>query len=131
MPAALLQINGLKEISSYVCYSSRYYNVNLGMRIDPYLIDILMRDLVAHSRSSSAFLVYLQLYRLTHGAGRDSTAISHAVLSELTGLSKRSIQTAIAHLVTRRLIKQRKSRPTSVPVYEVLTPWVRNVIRKT
>ena len=84
-----------------------------------------MRDLVAHSRSSAAFLVYLQLYRHTHGAGRDSVAMSHAVLAELSGISKRSVQTAVAHLLDRRLLRRRMSRPTAVPVYIVLTPWLR------
>jgi len=95
------------------------------MKIDPYLIDTLMRDLVAHSRSSAAFLVYLQLYRLTHGAGRESVAMSHSVLAELIGISKRSVQMAVAHLADRRLIRRRKARATAVPVYTVLTPWIR------
>jgi len=95
------------------------------MKTDPYIVDTLMRDLVAHSRSPAAFLVYLQLYRHTHGTGRESAAISHAVLADLTGLSKRSVQTAVAHLAVRRLIRRRKSRPTAVPVYTVLTPWIR------
>ena len=101
-----------------------------AMRADPYIIDTLMRDLVAHSRSAAAFLVCLQLYRLTHGAGRETAAISHAVLADLTGLSKRSVQTAIAHLVERRLIRQRKRRPTAVPIYTVLTPWIRKEVAK-
>lgn len=95
------------------------------MRIDPYIIDTLMRDLVAHSRSSAAFLVYLQLYGQTQGVGRESVAMSHAVLAELIGISKRSVQIAVAHLVDRRLIRRRKIRPTAVPVYTVLTPWIR------
>ncbi len=95
------------------------------MRIDPYIIDTLMRDLVAHSRSATAFLIYLQLYRLTHGAGRETAAISHGALGELTGISKRSVQSAVAHLAERKLIRRRKSRPTAVPVYAVLTPWIR------
>jgi DNA-binding MarR family transcriptional regulator len=88
-------------------------------------MDTLMRDLVAHSRSTAAFLVYLQLYRHTHGVGRESVAMSHAVLAELIGISKRSVQTAIAHLADRHLIRRRKSRPTAVPIYTVLTPWIR------
>jgi len=95
------------------------------MKTDPYLIDTLMRDLVAHSRSAAAFLVYLQLYRHTHGAGREWVAISHGVLAELTGISKRSVQTAVAHLAARRLIRRRKAARTAVPIYTVLTPWVR------
>lgn len=99
--------------------------IAIGMKTDPYVVDTLMRDLVAHSRSSAAFLVYLQLYRHTHGVGRESAAISHQVLADLIGISKRSVQSALAHLMERRLIRQRKSRPTAVPVYTVLTPWVR------
>ena len=95
------------------------------MKVDPYLIDTLMRDLVAHSRSTAAFLVYLQLYRHTHGAGRESVAISHAVLADLIGISKRSVQIATGHLADRHLIRRRKARPTAVPVYTVLTPWIR------
>lgn len=95
------------------------------MKVDPYIFDVLMRDLVAHSRSSAAFLVYLQLYRHTHGAGRESAAMSHRALVELVGISKRSVQTALAHLIERRLVRQRKARPTAVPVYTVLTPWIR------
>lgn len=95
------------------------------MKVDPYILDTLMRDLVAHSRSSAAFLVYLQLYRHTQGVGRESVAMSHAVLAEIIGLSKRSVQTAVAHLAERRLIRRRRARPTAVPVYTVLTPWIR------
>lgn len=95
------------------------------MRIDPYVIDTLMRDLVAHSRSASSYLVYLQLYRQTQGAGREAVAVSHAVLAELTGISKRSVQNAVTHLAGRRLIRRRRARPTAVPVYTVLTPWIR------
>jgi hypothetical protein len=97
----------------------------IAMKIDPYIVDTLMRDLVAHSRSSAAFLVYLQLYRHTQGVGRESVAMSHSVLAELIGLSKRSVQIAVAHLAERRLIRRRRARPTAVPVYTVLTPWIR------
>ncbi len=96
-----------------------------AMKVDPYLVDTLMRDLVAHSRSAAAFLVYVQLYRHTHGVGRESVAISHAALGDLIGISRRSVQVAVAHLASRRLIRQRKARPTAVPVYTVLTPWIR------
>jgi DNA-binding GntR family transcriptional regulator len=95
------------------------------MKSDPYIIDTLMRDLVSHSHSAAAFLVYLQLYRHTHGTGRESVPMSLQVLAELTGISKRSVQTALAHLMDRRLIRRRMARPTAVPVYTVLTPWVR------
>ena len=100
--------------------------IAIVMRVDPYIVDTLMRDLVGHSRSSAAFLVYLQLYRQTHGVGRESVAMSHQVMAELIGISKRSVQSALAHLIARRLSRRRKSRPTAVPVYTVLTPWMRS-----
>jgi DNA-binding MarR family transcriptional regulator len=99
--------------------------IAIAMKIDPYIVDTLMRDLVAHSHSSAAFLVYLQLYRHTHGTGRESAAMSHKVLADLIGISKRSVQSALAHLIERRFIRRRKLRPTAVPVYTVLTPWMR------
>ena len=97
------------------------------MTLDKYITDTLMRDLVAHSRSPAAFLVYLQLYRHTLGAGRESVSMSHAALAEAAGISKRSVQNAVAHLAGRRLIRRRRTRPTAVPVYTVLTPWIRKV----
>ncbi len=100
--------------------------ITTATRVDPYVIDTLMRDLVAHSRSPAAYLVYLQLYRHTQGMGRESVAMSHAVLADLIGVSKRSVQTAVAHLAERRLIRRRKVRPTAVPIYTILTPWIRN-----
>jgi DNA-binding GntR family transcriptional regulator len=51
--------------------------------------------------------------------------MSHAALADLIGISKRSVQTALAHLIGRHLLRRRKSRPTAVPVYTVLTPWNR------
>jgi len=99
--------------------------IAIAMKVDPYVVDTLMRDLVAHSRSSAAFLVYLQLYRHTQGAGRESVAMSHKVLAELTGISKRSVQNALGRLMERRLVRRRRARPTAVPVYTILTPWVR------
>ncbi len=99
--------------------------ITIVKSIDPYITNTLMRDLVLHSRSASSFLVYLQLYSMTNGVGRSSVAISHAVLAELIGISKRSVQTAIGHLVDRKLIRGHKAKATSVPVYVVLSPWVR------
>jgi hypothetical protein len=84
-----------------------------------------MRDLISHDRSASSFLVYFHLYCETIALGRGYTAISHGLLAESVGLSKRSVQSAIARLISRRLLRSRKAKPTSVPVYTVLTPWIR------
>jgi DNA-binding GntR family transcriptional regulator len=95
------------------------------MVVDPYVLDTLMRDLVRHDRAPSAYLVYLQLFRRTHGAGAPSVSIALLDLAESTGLSKRSVQSAVAHLVYRRLIMVRRASVTSVPEYTVLRPWRR------
>ena len=95
------------------------------MELDLYLIDTLMRDLVRHDRSPASYLVYLYVYRQTHGEGRAAASISYAVLADATGLSKRSVQTAVGRLVGRRLLRKRQARPTSTPVYTALTPWIR------
>jgi hypothetical protein len=95
------------------------------MKLEPYLFDALMRDLVGHSKAPAAYLVYLQLYRHTEGFGRDSVAMSLMMLADATGLSKRSVQTAVALLQSRELISIHKQRPTSIPIYTVRTPWRR------
>ena len=97
----------------------------IELNIDPYLSNTLMRDLVAHDRSASSFLVYFHLYCQTLAVGRPCVAISHSVLAESVGLSKRSVQSAITRLIARRLLRSRKANATSVPQYTVLAPWVR------
>lgn len=93
--------------------------------IDAYLIDILQRDLLAHDRTPSSFVVYLHLFRRTHGAKKESVRISHQMLAETTGLSKSAVQSAIRNLVRRKLLKADRASPTAVPVYRVLCPWRR------
>jgi DNA-binding GntR family transcriptional regulator len=95
------------------------------MQLDPYVLDTLMRDLVGHDRASSAYLVYLQLLRRTHGSDAPTVTIALLDIAEATGLSKRTVQTALAHLLYRRLITVRRESMTSVPEYTVLRPWRR------
>jgi DNA-binding MarR family transcriptional regulator len=93
--------------------------------IDGYVIDSLMRDLVAHDKKPSAFLVYLYLWRRTLGAGRTTVHQSHQQLADATGLSKSAVQAAIRLLARRRLIQSRRKSPTTTPEYAVLRPWQR------
>lgn len=86
--------------------------------LDAYVLDALMRDLVGHDHRASAFLVYLAL---TTGEG--TPRISHAQLAERTGLSKRTVQDAVLHLVDRNLLRVTRRGATDVPRYEPLTPW--------
>lgn len=94
------------------------------MRIDRYLLDTLMPDLVLHDHQPSAFLVYLQL---SYRAGRRARIrVSHRQVADATGLSKSAVQAAIRSLVRRQLVRVTRDAPTSVPEYTVLRPWRRS-----
>jgi len=98
------------------------------LRIDAYLIDVLMRDLVGHDRAPSAYLVYLWLWRASRGEGRERAGASLQMLADRTGLSKSAVQAAVRHLVRRRLISAERSGATAAPVYQVHEPWRRAAI---
>jgi hypothetical protein len=91
--------------------------------IDGYILDVLMRDLVGHDKSPSAFLVYLHIWSQTAGKGVDAAALSHQRMAESTGLSKSAVQGAIRILTRRKLIRAAKSTVTATPEYRVLMPW--------
>ena len=92
--------------------------------LDPYVVDVLLPDLVGHDRHPSAFLVYLLLWHRTAG-GRREAALSLRELAEATGLSKRAVQGALATLERRRLLAVERAGPTAVPGFRVLRPWDR------
>ena len=93
--------------------------------LDPYICDVLMRDLVGHDRAPSAFLVYLWLWRMSRGVGRERIGASLQTIATQTGLSKSAVQDAVRHLARRQLITASREGPTSAPVYEVKEPWRR------
>ena len=93
--------------------------------LDPYIADVLMRDLVGHDRSSSAFIVYLWLWRGSRGEGRPRIGASLQTIATRTGLSKSAVQKAVAHLVRRRLLTATRAHATDAPTYEVHEPWLR------
>lgn len=96
-----------------------------AIRLDRYVLDSLMADLVGHDRSPSSFLVYLALWARM-GMRRGAKArLSHRELAEETGLSKSSVQAAVRNLARRRLIAVERASATAVPEYRVLRPWVR------
>ena len=66
-----------------------------AMALDGYVVDTLMPDLVGHDRQPSAFLVYLLLWRRTHGAGDSETQVS---LAEIATLSLVPFGTALSPL---------------------------------
>jgi DNA-binding MarR family transcriptional regulator len=96
-----------------------------SLRLEPYIIDTLMRDLAGHDRAPSAFIVYLWLWRMTHGRGRKSHGASLGDIAAATGLAKSSVQNAVRRLSQRRLIAAFRAGPTLAPVYTVHESWKR------
>ncbi|HEV8356104.1 MAG TPA: helix-turn-helix domain-containing protein [Gemmatimonadales bacterium] len=96
-----------------------------GIEVDGYVLDTLMADLVGHDRQPSAFLVYLHLWRHTHGAGAPAAQLSLLDLATGTGLSKRAVQEALRWLSKRRLLGVQRESITAIPVYTVRRPWAR------
>jgi hypothetical protein len=91
-----------------------------SLPLDPYVVDTLMRDLVGHDRRPASYLVYLAILL----AARDRpAAFSHQQLADRTGLSKRAVQGAIAHLARRQLIAVHRRGRTEAALLRPLTPW--------
>ena len=90
--------------------------------VDPYVVDTLMQDLVGHDHRPSAFIVYLFFLRRCAQADGVCQA-SLAQIAEATGLSRRAVQDAIAHLRRRKLLRVSAETATAVPEYEVRQPW--------
>jgi DNA-binding MarR family transcriptional regulator len=89
--------------------------------LDPYVVETLLPDLVAHDHRPSAFLVYLVIAAAPDGR----IAVSHSALAERAGLSRRAVQDAVAHLVRRGLIEASRRAPTETSTYRALRPWRR------
>jgi hypothetical protein len=95
------------------------------LQLDDYILDTLMVDLVGHDRQPSAYLVYLFLWRQTHGRHQSAAQVALQDIAEQTGLSKRSVQSAIGWLAKRKLIGVARESITAIPVYTVMRPWRR------
>jgi hypothetical protein len=93
--------------------------------LDPHVVNVLLPDLIGHDKRPSSFVLYLWLYAATKAAGKKSAFLSYQVLADRTGLSKRAVQRAVAHLSRRQLIRVTRKSPTAVPEYAVATPWIR------
>ncbi len=94
--------------------------------LDPYVTDVLMRDLAGHDRSPAAFLVYLWLWRHSRAEGRQAAAASLQTIAAGTGLSKSAVQRAVGHLRRRGLLTDRRDSATATPFYRVAAPWRRD-----
>jgi DNA-binding MarR family transcriptional regulator len=95
------------------------------IRVDRYVLETLMVDLVGHDRSASSFLVYITLWNATGGRRRSTARRSHRQLAEETGLSKSAVQAAVRRLLKRRLLSVSRASRTATPEYAVLRPWQR------
>jgi hypothetical protein len=93
-------------------------------KLDPYLTDVLMRDLVGHDRRPASFLVYLWL-SAEQQRRASAVSISYQDLAESIGISKSSAQSAVSWLIRRKLLAATKTTVTATPEYKVLTPWKR------
>jgi hypothetical protein len=91
-------------------------------KLDDYVLDSLMRDLVGHDRRPVSYLVYLWL-AAEQQRQRKAVSISYGDLAESVGVSKSSAQSAVAWLVRRKLITSTKANVTATPNYTVQTPW--------
>ena len=96
-----------------------------SIRVDTYVLETLLPDLVGRDRQPSALVVYLCLWRLWRGAGRRTVRASYRELARETGLSKGAAQAAVQRLVKRGLLGVRHESPTAVPEYTVLRPWAK------
>src|SRR5262245_57728553 len=71
------------------------------LALDPYVVDVLLPDLVAHDRKPSAYLVYFYLHCAAVRLRRDEVPVSLQTIATQTGLSKSSVQAALRHLRRR------------------------------
>jgi hypothetical protein len=101
-------------------------------KLDPYITDVLMHDLVGHDRRPASFLVYLwftaeqqkaEQQKYAQQRRASAVSISYQELAESIGISKSSAQSAVAWLIRRKLLAATKTTVTATPEYKVLAPW--------
>ena len=104
------------------CYINSRYSM---VKLDEYVLDSLMRDLVGHDRRPVSYLVYLWL-AAEEQRQKKPVSISYSDLAQSVGVSKSSAQGAVAWLSHRKLISSTKANVTATPNYTVQTPWKAN-----
>ena len=92
--------------------------------VDDYVLDVLMRDLIAHDQQPSAFLVYLFLLGRAARQRWRPVAMSLRMIAEETGLSKSAVQLAMDTLRYRELVSTTRVHATAVPKHRVLRHWI-------
>ena len=84
------------------------------IKLDYYVLDSLMRDLVGHDRRPVCFLVYLWL-AAEQQRRRKAVRVSYRDLAESIGVSKSSAQAAVGWLIRRKLISVTRTHVTATP----------------
>ena len=95
------------------------------VRVDDYVLDVLMRDLIGHDQKPAAYLVYLYLYGQAARTKWKPIVASLRTLADATGLSKSAIQIALVALRRRELIVTTRDHATATPRHRVLRHWRR------
>ena len=93
------------------------------VRIDRYILETLLADLVGHDHSPTTYAVYVHLWNRTFGEGRKSVKASHQMIADDTGISRSGVQASLRHLARRKLVKSVRETMTAVPEHFVLRPW--------
>jgi len=91
--------------------------------IDDYVLDVLMRDLIAHDQKPAAYLVYLHLYSQAVRRHWKPIPVSVRTIADATGLSKSAVHAALGHLRRRQLIATSADHATATPRHRVLRHW--------
>jgi|SRR6516164_6466156 hypothetical protein len=94
------------------------------IRLEDYVLDVLMRDLVGHDKHPAAFIVYLHLYGRAARHHWTPVAGSLRDIAETTGLSKSAVQAALRVLRRRELVSTKRRHRTATPQHRVLRHWV-------
>jgi hypothetical protein len=92
------------------------------LKLDDYVVDTLMRDLVGHDRRPASFLVYLWLAAEQQRRAKP-VSVSYGEMAESIGISKSSAQAAVNWLARRKLVRTTKANATATPSYTVHKHW--------
>ena len=93
------------------------------VRIDDYVLDVLMRDLIGHDRKPGAYLIYLHLYGAAARNKWRPISASVRSIADGAGLSKSAAHAALIHLRQRHLIATTADHATATPRHRVLRHW--------
>lgn len=85
-------------------------------RIDNFVFDLLIPKI----GSASASIVYLYLWRRSLGFQKPSVSLSHQIISESVGLSKRAVQEAVLRLNELNVIQTKRAYETAIPEHFIV-----------